>query len=156
MYREPGAPGSPLRLQLRALPSEIVVVDDAVLRHTLAHHREGMNTESPFFRFLAFWNAMDVAFDGDEAQRDAYLRDTSTRAGGTLRDYDPPPPDFAAYLIESSRNAIAHAIRNDPSRVAIDPDEPLDRVRLHRDARLVRELLRARIDERWPNAAFTR
>jgi hypothetical protein len=99
---------------------------------------------------------MDVAFDGDEPQRNAYLRDTPTRAGGTLRDYDPPPPGLDAYLIESSRNAIAHAIRNDPSRVAIDPDEPMDRVRITRDARLVRDLLGHRIDERWPYAAFAR
>jgi hypothetical protein len=57
--------------RVATVPDEVVVVDDAVLRLVLAHHREGMNTESPFFRFLAYWNALDVAFDGDEGARDA-------------------------------------------------------------------------------------
>jgi hypothetical protein len=56
-------------------PSELVVIDDARLKRVLGYYREGLNTESPFFRFLAFWNALDVACDDYPGRLPAWIRD---------------------------------------------------------------------------------
>jgi hypothetical protein len=135
-------------------PRRIVMVDDPVLRHAMAHVREARGTQSPFYKFLAFWNALDVTFGGDEQVRDAYLRAIPTSAGGLVQPFDQAPADLAEYLRDSSRNAIAHAIRRDPSLVAIDPDAPRDRARLERDARLIEGIVEHRIHECWPHPAY--
>jgi hypothetical protein len=135
---------------MEVAPVRVNVEDDERLRVALAVYREGLNATSPFLGFLAFWNALDASFNGDEASRDAFLRDEA--------NYTAQKPQFvgsqeiANYLREDTRNAIAHVIRTKPTMTHIDPDSPLDRGRLQFDSALVRELARRAILARWPGA----
>jgi hypothetical protein len=131
-------------------PLGLVVEDDDRLRLVLALNREGLNSESPFYKFLSFWNALDAAFDNDEPAMAEFLNRTAPLYAGHRSSYDDPPSDWADYLRESNRNAIAHAVRP-AGRPLLDPDDPLDRERIYRDSRLLQDLVRARVRERWPS-----
>jgi hypothetical protein len=137
---------------LHSAPAEVVMEDDDRLRVALAHYRDGLNTTSPFFRFLGFWNALDVACEDYQGRLPQWVSDSAApywhRRGGD----DPAPPDIWDYLRGSSRNAVAHAIPHDVP--ALDPDDPDDRARLASDARLIRMLTEVRIRERWGNFAI--
>jgi hypothetical protein len=129
-------------------PLGVETVADQRLRHVLALYREGLNSESPFYRFLCFWNALEAVFDDNRTKVTRFLNENAPNYA-RRDDYDPPPSDWAEYLRNSSRNAIAHAVR-EPGRPVLDPDLPLDRERLYRDSRLLDDLVRAAIVERWP------
>jgi hypothetical protein len=131
-------------------PAAIEVTDDERLRLVLGLYREGLNSDSPFYRFLSFWNALDAAFDHDIPCIKAFLEAEAPRRAGAL-DYASPPDDWPDYLYDSGRCAIAHAIR-DPGRPVLDPDLPDDRARLHRDSGLLERLVRAAVEQRWPRA----
>ncbi len=135
--------------QLRDAPAAIEVTDDERLRLVLALYREGKNSESPFYRFLSFWNALDATLDNDPQRIEAFLKAEADRCTGG--EYDPPPADWHKYLYDSNRNAIAHAVRNRPGKPVLDPDLPGDRARLHRDSVLLERLLRLAIEQRWPH-----
>lgn len=152
MFRQPGAFGMGIG---HGAPSELVIQDDDELRLALALHREGRNSLSPFYRFLAFWNALDVVFVNDEPRRDSYLRRSPSRAPGWFRGWASIPADLAAYLRDSCRNAIAHAVR-DPGRPVLNPDLTVDEERVRRDARLLGEILRDAIQDRWPYPVCSR
>jgi hypothetical protein len=146
------APGGTTGGLIARAPAEVHVVDDPVLRHALALYREGVTAASPFYGFLALWNALDVLFDGDEGARDAYLG-TVQAGSGVVAGWDSFPADLAAYLRESSRNAVAHAVR--VGRPVVDPDLPADRHRLQRDARLLEGLVYARVHDRWSHPVWS-
>jgi len=151
-----GTPGGAVGVLACNPPGEVVVVSDDRLRLVLALYREGLAAESPFYRFLALWNALDAAFDGDEDQRDGFIRGSPTRAPGWFGHYENPPPDWVSYLQDSNRNAVAHAIRRSPTLPVLNPDAPRDRGRLVQDNRLMKDLVRDRVEERWPYAVFSR
>jgi Methylamine utilization protein MauJ len=136
---------------MHSAPAEVVMVNDDRLRTTLAHFREGLTTSSPFFRFLGFWNALDVACEDYPGRLPAWIPDPAERLW-FRRGPDPPPADIWEYLRTSSRNAIAHAIPRPPV-LALDPDEPEDRRRLGADATLLEVLAEERIHERWGSYA---
>jgi hypothetical protein len=60
-------------------PTEVAVVGDDRLRLVLALYREGLNSESPFYRFLSFWNALDAAHNADDSAVDAFIDAQSPR-----------------------------------------------------------------------------
>src|SRR5262245_57951607 len=66
-------PGNGSALFLRP-PSRVHVEPDKRLRLVLALFREGRGAESPFYRFLARYNALDAAFDNVERERDDFIR----------------------------------------------------------------------------------
>jgi hypothetical protein len=135
--------------QVFEAPGEVVVEpEDDQLRLVLAHHREGLNAGSPFFRFLAFWNALDVGFDGDQDGLRGWICETVPRFG-TYTRHLPEGADPWDYLYDSSRNAVAHAIRTSDDRPALDPDLLPDRGRLMGDSRLLQMLVKNRVAERW-------
>jgi hypothetical protein len=129
-------------------PAEVEVEDDERLRLVLALYREGLTTESPFYRFLSLWNALDAALDNDINAIKQFVNAEAPRWAAGREGYDPPPDDWAAYLYDSNRNAIAHAVRQ-PGRPVLDPDTPADRARLYRDGRVLDDLVRAAVNERW-------
>src|SRR4051794_6375187 len=122
-------------------PAEVIVEGDDRLRVCLGHLRDGLNSGSPFFRFLAFWNALDVACDDYEGGLDGWVASALSRRGSVR-------------LRESSRNAVAHAVRH-PGRPDVDPDDPHDRHRLEGDAATVGRLVEQRIAQRWGEDAVT-
>jgi hypothetical protein len=131
-------------IELHVAPRSVVVADDSRLRLALALYREGLNAGSPFYRFLAFWNALDAAFDGDESARDEFL--------GTGSRWHPHylTEGVATHLRMNSRHAIAHVIR-EAGRTVVDPDIPADRERLDLEGRQwLRDLARNAIESTWP------
>jgi hypothetical protein len=50
------------------------------------------------------------------------------------------------------RDAIAHIIPDDKTKVPLDPDLPGHREQLHEDARLMKDLARLAIMKEWPKA----
>lgn len=132
-------------------PGEMVVTNDPSLRRVLGYFREGENTESPFFRFLAFWNALDVACE-DVGLR-AWIRANAARFAHHRGDAAQTPSDWWDYLQDERRSAVAHAVRDPGRGPELDPDDPEDRVKLYSDSRFIRELVRERVRERWGDYA---
>jgi hypothetical protein len=139
--------------QIRQAPAEVVVVDDDRLRLVLGYYREGLGTESPYFKFLGFWNALEVAGEGVAGGLPHWVRQT-LKAPGLGSHAQPPPADWWGRLENERRHAVAHAIRQ-PSRGVpdLDPDDPEVRSSFYNDARMLDELVRIRVRERWGERA---
>lgn len=136
--------------QCVSAPVRVHLEDDPQLRVAVGVYREALSAGSPFYRFLAFWNVLDAVFNGDEAARDAFLR---ARATGIHAVPNAAGADVAKYLLQDSRHAIAHVVR-DGSRATIDPDAPADRERLELDAYCLHDLARIAVLERWPEGVI--
>lgn len=142
-------PRSAFGLHLNTAPASIEVANDSHLRLALALYREAVNAASPFYEFLALWNALGAAIQ-NEAQRTRFI---NTRGPAEWRLYangDRLPRDLHHEFYEASRNAIAHAVRDRPSKTVIDPDLPTDRQRLERNSRVLRPLVHTAITASWP------
>jgi hypothetical protein len=62
----------------------------------------------------------------------------------------PTPTDWWEHLRNGRRHAVAHAVRDPQHGVPdLDPDDPENRSRFHNDARLLDDLVRLRIRQRW-------
>lgn len=142
---------------MRAAPAEVVVVDDDRLRLVLGYYREALGIESPYFKFLAYWNALEVACEDASSSLGAWIRETMEAHPGLGRE-DDPPADWSEYLYNERRHAVAHAVRDPKYGVPdLDTDEPDTRGRFYQDARLVGDLVRLRVGERWgPHAVYFR
>lgn len=124
-------------------PASIRVLADPRLRTVLGLYREGRAATSPFYRLLAFFNALDAAFDGRESPRDSFVA-RHAQIDGTA-----PSGGWGAYVRETFRNAVAHAVRSE-GRPVLDPDD-FDDWRAFSDvAEALRKLVRQRVEERWP------
>lgn len=154
---DPKAPPTPryprrgLADHLHPAPAAVEVVSDARLRLVLALYREGLNSESPFYRFLSMWNALDAVLDNDRTRIETFINAEAPRQATRRHAYAAPPPDWAEYLYDSNRNAIAHAVRQ-PGKPLLDPDDPADRRRLNLDCHLLDDLVRIAVGQRWPDA----
>jgi hypothetical protein len=134
-------------------PRRIVVAADDRLRLALALYREALNTGSPYYRYLAFWNVVDAVHDGDRATVNTYLRREAPRLANRWSRTSPlPANDVVPYLRRQVRDATAHVIPDDKSKVPLDPDLPDERERIHEDARLMKDLARTAVGERWPKS----
>jgi hypothetical protein len=90
--------------RLQPGPAEVVVVADDRLRIVLGYYREGLGTESPYFKFLAFWNALEVAGEDLTAGLAKWIRATITPHSGHGRHADPPPSDWWERLQNERRH----------------------------------------------------
>lgn len=133
--------------------TSIAVRDDDRLRLVLALYREARSANSPFYRFLAFYNALEAAFDSHE-RFEGFIRESMRDVPIPSRP-DSTPVDWPYYLREHLRNAIAHAVRYG-SRPVLNPDGFKDKRTLEQAARHVARLVRQRVDERWPSAVRVR
>jgi hypothetical protein len=140
--------------QIREAPAAIEVTDDERLRLVLALYREGKNSESRFYRFLSYWNALDATFDTDAERISEFIDAKADRWAGAF-DFRVRPDSWSKYLYDSNRCAIAHAVR-DAGRPVLDPDLPDDRARLERDSRFLERLLRFAIEDIWPRPVLGR
>jgi hypothetical protein len=124
---------------------------EPLLRLAVAHYREGLNAGSPFYRFLAFWNCLEAVFEGDRnaGLRDSFLNSEAPRFAAQWDPRYPFPQHPAEVFREDSRHAIAHVVRGKGKRT-IDPDLAEDRVRLDREATLLRWLAHAAIEQKYP------
>jgi hypothetical protein len=133
---------------IHGAPAEVVALDDPRLKLVLAYHREGLNVGSPFYKFLAFWNALDVACEDAQGGLRAWIRATAP-GFAHLRTDLPAPDDWWTHFQNDRRSAVAHAVRDPGRGVDLDPDDPADRGNLGTDALMLRHLVQVRIRERW-------
>jgi Methylamine utilization protein MauJ len=131
-------------------PAEVVVVNDDRLRLVLGYYREGLGTESPYFKFLAYWNALEVACDDLGAGASTWVRTTMQKAPGLARSTSAPPGDWWTHLKDGRRHAVAHATRDPKYGVPdLDTDDPATRASYYGDAGTLDDLVRLRVHERW-------
>jgi hypothetical protein len=137
-------------------PSEIVVRAEPNVRVALAYYREGLNSGSPFYRFLSFWNCLDATFrildrgTPEDRGRMAFINSMREDVRPAWR-HSPLPADLAQALYKDSRNAVAHVLR-DPHQRVVDPDRSEDRVRLRAEADVLQWIAREAIDREYPQA----
>jgi hypothetical protein len=141
---------------LNDAPAEIVTVEDDRLMTVLGYYRDGLNTGSPFYKFLAFWNALDVACEDFEGGLPPWIRATAPRYAHVRGEAAPPADDWWDYLQNDRRSAVAHAVRDPDRGEELDPNDPADRGKLGTDARFLDELVQVRIRERWGDYAVWR
>jgi Methylamine utilization protein MauJ len=135
--------------QLAEAPIELVTADDARLTRVMGYYRDGQGNGSPFYRFLAIYNALDVACEDHVGGLRQWVRDHAyLLASHHHWEGGGPPEDLWAYLQDESRHAVAHAVR-DRNRPELDPNNPDERARFARDCRLLENLVKARVRERW-------
>lgn len=146
-------PGYGVRVLMPPVSAIAVAVDER-LRLTLALNREGQSATSPFYRYLALYNALEAAFDNHEQERDEFMR-TNLAAVVPPSSSDRSSFDWADYLRDSLRNAVAHAVRR-TGKPVLDPDESADRSALHQAAEHIAGLIRLRVQERWPDGVQSR
>lgn len=148
-----GQPGHAATIITAAI-STVTVDDDDRLRLVLALFREGRSANSPFYKFLAFYNALDAAFDNDEPARDATIR--ALLNGSPMPESQPAEGfDWADYLWDVLRNAVAHAVRRE-GKAVLNPDDLADRRTLDMASASVVGLLRRRVNDRWPGGVAAR
>jgi hypothetical protein len=146
------APRSSHELTLRPRPRTVAVAPDPMLELALAHYRESLNAGSIFYRFLALWNTLDVVLGPG---LDEFLRERAAEAWQAMEPDLDLADDVAGYFRDSSRNAVAHPIRDRPGRTAIDPDDPAHQGRLLRNGWLLAPLARTAIETLWPRGVTT-
>lgn len=114
----------------------------------LALYKEGINSQSVFYRFLNLWKVIELAVPDKRARLDwinrsgAALPFHKERVAAILA----ANPDLAIYLDDSCRNAITHVFR----RPIVNPDDPNDHLRISKDISLVTDLSRKAVDEFLP------
>jgi hypothetical protein len=135
-------------------PAEVVCVDDDRLRLVLGYYREGLGTISPYFKFLAFWNALDVATEDYSGRLPAWIRATVPAYAHLRGGDDPPPADWFDHLSDERRHAVAHAVRDPGKPQDLDPDDPDTQGRFTRDCRLFDHLVQMRVQQRWGDHAI--
>jgi hypothetical protein len=141
---------------LSPAPLEVVTVGDDRLMTVLGYYRDGLNTDGPFYKFLAFWNALDVACEDAAGGLRAWVEAAAPRYKHVRGQGASQVEDWWNYLQNDRRNAVAHAIREPGRGEELDPNDPDDRGKLGTDARLLDELVQARIQERWGDFAVWR
>ncbi len=141
-------PSSSLGMVVITAPTAISVGGDARLRLVIALFREARSANSAFYRFLAYFNALDAAFDNNEKARDDFVR-TSLATSPVVAEISATPSDWSHHLKDNLRNAVAHAVRR-PGKPVLDPDDLRDRSQLDQASGMLAELVRRRVRERWP------
>jgi hypothetical protein len=141
--RGPLAPGwarkkAPVWMRLRR--------DSDGLLKALGWYREGRSSDSPYYRFLAHWNALEAVFYGPGAERDrASFIDRvapGLAAGWAFGTFPASPSD---HFRQASRNAISHVFRTGGQ--LLDPDADADRRRLDDESRFLQVLVSPAIRE---------
>ena len=120
-------------LGLPSLPS----LETAFQETSLGLFREGLASRSPFYRFLCYWNILNIPPrpDHDVAQWIKGLPNRvptpfTTEKMGTIQQLQQSYGSLSHYLDEECRDAVAHVIRNNPARTSIDPNSFVDGVRI--------------------------
>lgn len=111
----------------------------------LALYKEGVNSESVFYKFLSFWKILEVAIP-DKTARWAWINANVSRAAlhkERITEIMVQAPDIAEYLDYSGRCAIAHVFR----QPFVNPDDRTDNIRITKDVRVVEDLARAVISD---------
>ena len=131
---------------LHEAPLELVVEGDERLTRVMGYFRDAESTASPFYRFLAFYNALDVACEDFDGALPAWVR--QARGHEYLWGDEGRPAELWTYMNDERRHAVAHAVR-DRDRPELDPNDPAARARFYRDSKVLAVLVKDRVRERW-------
>lgn len=133
------------RFQIDDIPE----LDDPKTLLALAFYREGLSLNNVAYQCLSFFKILNMEIGGG-IQQVAWMNahwEAATANTFGLADYlqrsgiDGVNPTVGQYLFGSNRCAVAHASGNPtPENPTIDPDDPVDRQRLHTDLPMVRAL----------------
>lgn len=124
--------------------------DQERLDFALSLYREGVSSNSAFYRMLNFYKVIQLAFVGKEVKDLVDWIDTNApkvRAGTGKRfqgDVAKSGKKISGYLYEANRNAIAH-VNLGGGKAVLDPDSLEDLHRVNSALPLVRELAREAI-----------
>lgn len=143
-------PRSSYGLRVALAPTSVSVSTDRRVRLALALHREALSANSPLYRFLAYWNAIEAAIPDQKARRsflDALVPDEWRR-----RKKDDVPTRPSEYFWDRSRRPVAHGAQG-PGRV-VNPDDPEERARLESDADVLEPLVKNAILRIAPDAVL--
>jgi hypothetical protein len=114
----------------------------------LALFKEGVNSDSVFYKFVNFWKILEKTIKKKKA-RLTWINSKGPQLGSHRERIDEimkKNADLAEYLYDSGRCAIVHVF-HDP---IVNPDDYNDFVRISEDVRIVQELARAAVDEFLP------
>lgn len=117
-------------------------------RLALALIREGRSLDHPAFAFLSFYKVIETAIP-DGVERGSWIAEKIPTLGGRAKEAVEALkaqgiPDIGRHLYKSGRHAIAHA-QGTPT---INPDDPRDFQRLHREMPIIEALAQHAIEER--------
>lgn len=127
----------------------ISVERDEGLLKALGWYREGKNSGSPFYRFLAHWNALEAVYYGSTSRdgRAEFVDRVTPTLADAWQAY-PLPTTPSQHFHDESRHAIAHVFRGGGGgSTVIDPDSDVDRQRLDWESRFLEVLVPAAITE---------
>lgn len=147
-----GQPGYSFR-QLEPPPGRVHVVGGHPLGLVLALMREARSARSPAYRYLAYYNALAVAFDDDKEAKARFIDEQLEHAPGPQGEI-PSGFDWNLHFRDRLRNAIAHTIRP-PGRPVLNPDDTTDRWLLTDGADRLAALVRTQVQSRWPRPVRT-
>ncbi len=120
---------------------------DPKAKLALALFREGLSVNLTPYQFLGFFKVINIIRDKgtDQKQwiRDNLQHTTDKRALARIKAIKSVESDVADYLYGSGRCAVAHAF--DQNSV-VNPDDPVDLIRLSEDLPVIRELARIAIE----------
>lgn len=137
------------RTDSRFQVDDIPEIEDPHILLALAFYREGLSLNNVAYQCLSFFKVLNMEIGGGH-QQVAWMNanwEAATANTFGLGDYlqrsgiDGVNPTVGQYLFGSNRCAVAHASGNPtPENPTIDPDDPVDRLRLHTDLPMVRAL----------------
>jgi hypothetical protein len=113
----------------------------------LALYREGLNSNTDFYRFLSFYKIINIGFANGHEQA-AWINANlgkiwNYQAEPRLKELQSTGEDVGSYLLRQGRDAIAHAY----SQPILDPDLPTDRASVKRNVDLMQGLAEVFIQE---------
>lgn len=125
---------------------------DEKRRMGVSIYREGVNAESPYYKFFSFYKVVQLPFDGKGKGVAEWIDSVGPKvnAGGVVErvhEIRDKGVSLSDHLYAAGRNAIAH-VNHEPR---MDPDNPEDTVEFIKDARLVQAFAKAviRDDKLW-------
>lgn len=132
-----------LKIDAQHLLSRYVKSNSSKMELALSFYKEGLNSESVFYKFFNFWKIIEVAIN-QKKSRDDWIRSTSLHIRMEKQRVAEimAREDIVVYLDYSCRSAIAH-VYHEPF---IDPDDLEDNIRISKDVHLVEELARIAIN----------
>lgn len=114
--------------------------DDERAHLALALYREALNLNSPPFQFLSFYKVINI-LHGNGAAQTAWINRATLNiedqvARQRLAEIQAQHEDVGGYLYASGRCAVAHAFDEN----VVDPDDPVDTIRLAKDLSVIKAL----------------